>query len=171
MRRNVWFWSELSPLLLQFCKREGLSFNEVVNLAVQAFLGKCDLRELRLRARVAELLREEVELRRVCSCMLRSGAYLPGYAERVLKTEKGKPLERSPFRFSREESDRPLACLSRSEEKVFRKICARREEIAREVAEVQAQLLKGVKPFVLPDESQSRVDRRENLNGGEKRDG
>ena len=167
MFRNVWFWRDLSLLLVQFCRREGLSFNEVVNLAVQAFLGQCSVKELRLKARLAVLLREESELRKVSSCMLRSGAYLEAYAGKVLKEPKGKP---GPFMYSVEDDgDRPLRALSRSEEKVFRKICGRREEIAREVADVQNELLKNVKPFKLEFEGVSRSLRsdKKRLEGGE----
>jgi hypothetical protein len=124
-----------------------VGFNEVVNLAVQGFLGQCSVKELRLKAKLAALLREESELRKVCSCMLRSGAYLPSYAERVLKDHKGKP---SPFTYSvGADGDKPLGALGKREEKVFRKICTRREEIALAVAEIQSELLKDVRPFKL----------------------
>jgi len=91
MHRAVYFWRGLYPLLLRFCRERGLSFNRVVNLAVQQFLGGCDVEELRLRARLAALLRGEVELRRVCNAMLRSGSYLPGYVRRVLARKQHLP--------------------------------------------------------------------------------
>lgn len=168
--RTVWWWKELYPLAVQFCRREGVSFNEVVNGAVQAFLGQCDLRELRLKAKLAGLLKEESELRKTCSCMLRSGAYLPAYAEKVLKEQKGKPSPKdSPFTFSAGEGDRPLRALSRSEEKVFRKICARREQIAVEVADIQSELLKSVRPLRFEFEgSRSRAHDKHKPSGGEK---
>ena len=159
-------------MLVQFCRREGLSFNAVVNLSVQAFLDQCSVRKLRLRAKLSVLLKEESGLRKTCSCMLRSGAYLPSYAEKVLKEQKGNPSAKdSPFTFSVGEGDRPLRALSRSEEKVFRKICGRREEIAREVAEIQSELLGSVKPFKLEFEGKSRSrahDKSTKPNGGEK---
>jgi hypothetical protein len=178
MFRNVWFWKELAPLVVQFCRREGLGFNEVVNLAVQSFLGQCDVEELRLKAKLVALMKEESELRKVCSCMLRSGSYLPFYAEKVLKDHKGKP---SPFMYSVENGDRPLRALGSREEKVFRKICTRREEIACKIAEIQNELLKDVKPFKLDFEgssesskegdSRSRAHDNSEPNGGEKEHG
>jgi hypothetical protein len=152
VHRNIWFWKNLHPIVLQFCRREGLSFNEVVNCAVQNFLGQCSVEELRLKAKLFALLREEAELRRVSSCMLRSGAYLPSYVEKVLKEQKGKP---SPFMDSAGEGDRPLRALSKEEEKVFRKICSQREKIAREMAAIQAELLKDVEPFRMESEASS----------------
>lgn len=167
VHRNTWYWKDLYPLVMQFCKREGVSFNQVVNLAVQAFLSGCSIHELQLKAKLAALLREEGELRKVSSCMLRSGAYLPSYAEKVLKEQKGPRGESSPFLYSAGDGDKPLRALNKREEKVFRKICARREAIAQEVADIQEELLKGVKPFRFEGEDQSRVDKELKLNGGE----
>ncbi|MBS7621272.1 hypothetical protein KEJ32_04080 [Candidatus Bathyarchaeota archaeon] len=133
----------------------GVSFNRVVNLAVQHFLGGCDVEELRLQARLDVLLREEAWLRRVCNAMLRSGSYLPGYVQRVLR-EPGRSLTHLP------DSQRPLKALNPKEELVFRKIAARREQIAREIAEIQEQLLRDVRPFRLkPDLRRSRSRRRD----------
>jgi len=168
VHRNIWFWKELYADAALFCRREGVSFNEVVNRAVQGFLGDCSLKELKLRARLAGLMREEAELRRICSCMLRSGAYLPSYAERVLKEEKGPDREGGPFTYSAGEGDRPLRALNREEEQVFRKIIARREEIVCEVTRIQCELLKAVKPFRLECEKQSHVTGVDTtLDGGE----
>jgi len=149
MHRNVWFWCDLYPLLRRFCRENGVSFNSIVNLAVQQFLGVCDVNELRMKARLSGLLREEIELRRVCSAMLRSGSYLPRYVERTLQ-EPGRPvsLVRS--------GQVPLKALNPKEEKVFRKIASRREEIAGEIADIELQLLRDVKPFRLKPASRSR---------------
>jgi regulator of RNase E activity RraB len=43
----------------------------------------------------------------------------------------------------------PLKALNPDEERVFRKICTRREQIAGEIARIQEQLLKGVEPYRL----------------------
>jgi hypothetical protein len=165
----VYFWRGLYPLLLRFCRERNVQFNRVVNLAVQGFLGGCDVEEVRLRARLAVLLREEAELRRVCNAMLRSGSYLPGYVRRVLR-EPGRSLGHLP------DGQRPLKALNPREERVFRKIVARREQIAREIAEIEEQLLLDVKPFRLkPDLRLSRSRRRlrgkNKLEGGEKPNG
>jgi len=168
MLKDVWFWRDLFPLLVRFCREHGVPFNRVVNDAVRVFLGSCDIEELRLRARLSSLLREEAELRRIQNCMLRSGSYLPVYVQRTLR-EPGRNV--SLVRDGRV----PLKALSPKEERVFRKIAARREQIASEIAELSEQLLKDVKPFRLkPDlhkRSKSRVrDRIKPLNPGEERD-
>jgi len=159
--RGVRFWKELYPLVRRFCRENNVAFNRVVNLALEQFLGVCNVEELRLKARLAGLLREESELRRVCNVMLRSGSYLPSYVQRTLR-EPGRPI--SLVR----EGQVPLKALSPKEERVFRKIASRREQIAHEIAEIQEQLLKGVKPFRLkPDLHRSRR-RGIKRKGGEK---
>lgn len=157
MRRTVYVWRDLAPLVLRFCRERNVNFNEVVNRAVSAFLGACDVEELRLKARLAMLMKEEAELRRVSVCMLRSGSYLPGYVRRVLR-EPGRSLSHLP------DPQRPLKALNPREERVFRKIVARREQIAREIAEIEERLLWDVKPFRLkPDlHGRSRSRRRDN---------
>jgi len=148
--RNVWFWRDLYPLVCRFCRARGISFNRVVNLALQSFLGQCDVEELRLRAKLAGLLREEAELRCVSNAMLRSGSYLPAYVQKVLR-EPGRPVSLVRGRHV------PLKALNPREERVFRRIAARREQIAEEIAEVTEQLLRDVKPFRLkPSRSRAR---------------
>lgn len=160
-RRNVWFWRDVSSLLLGFCKEHNVSVNQAVNLAVSGFLGSCDVEGLRLKARLGVLLREEKDLRRTCTAMLRSGSYLPGYVERVLM-EPGRPLT---FLSTRQT---PLKALNPKEEKVFRRVAARREQIASEIADVQLLLLKDVKPFSLKPDSWSRRRDKNSFGGGEK---
>jgi hypothetical protein len=149
MHRTVWFWCDLYPLLRRFCREQGVSFNHIVNLAVQGFLGVCDIEDLKLRARLSALLREEAELRRVCNAMLRSGSYLPRYVEQTLR-EPGRPV--SLVR----NGQVPLKALNSKEEKAFRKIASRREEIAAEIADIQLELLRDVKPFRLKPDPRSR---------------
>ncbi|MEM3356490.1 MAG: hypothetical protein QW166_01540 [Candidatus Bathyarchaeia archaeon] len=137
-------------MLRRFCREHGLAFNRVVNLAVQSFLGGCDVEEVKVYARLDCLMREEARLRRIQNCMLRSGSYLPGYVQRVLR-EPGRSLGHLP------DPQRPLKALNPKEERVFRRIAARREQIAAEIAEISERLLKDVKPFRLkPDLSKKR---------------
>ena len=141
-----------------------MPLNKVVNLAVESFLGMCDREELQLLARREALLREEGELRHVCSAMLRSGSYLPSYAQKVLK-QVGRPLDHLM------DSQRPLLALNPREERVFRKIMTRREQIAEEICEIEERLLKDIKPFRLkPEASWSHRRRRDKVkfDGGEK---
>jgi hypothetical protein len=151
--RAVWFWRDLYSLVRRFCREHGVAFNRVVNLALEQFLGSADVGELRLRARLPVLLREEAELRRVCNAMLRSGSYLPGYVQRTLR-EPGRRV--SLVR----DGQVPLKVLSPKEERVFRRIAARREQIAREVAEVEEKLLRDVKPYRLKPEPRRLRSRR-----------
>jgi hypothetical protein len=164
MHGRVWFWRDLYPLLRRFCVDNRVALNRVVNLALEEFFGKADVEELRLRARLAGLLREEAELRRLCTAMLRSGSYLPGYVQRVLR-EPGRPLTHLP------DPQCPLKALNPKEERVFRKIAARREQIAEEIAVITEQLLHDVKPFRLkPDmhgRSWSRARAKTTTEGGE----
>lgn len=145
MHTSIYVWRDLYPLVKRFCREHGVCFNEVVNRAVSQFLGRADVEELRLKARLAMLLKEESELRHVSVCMLRSGSYLPGYVQRVLR-EPGRSLSHLP------DPQRPLKALNPKEERVFRRIATRREQIAREIAEIQEQLLRDVKPFRLKPE-------------------
>jgi hypothetical protein len=163
MHKNVWFWDDLAPVLMKFCHRYRVPFNEVVNRAVQSFLCVADVAELQLLAKRAALLHEESELRRTCSVMLRSGSYLPAYARKVLM-EPGRPLG------FLQDAQKPLKALNPREEQVFRKIVGRREEIARELAEIELELLKDVKPFRLkpePHRSWSRARDRIKHEGGD----
>jgi hypothetical protein len=167
MHTSVYVWRDLYPLVKRFCREHGVGFNEVVNRAVSQFLGACNIEELRLKARLAALLKEEAELRRVSVCMLRSGSYLPGYVQRVLR-EPGRSLAHLP------DPQRPLKALNPKEERVFRRIATRREQIAQEIAEIQEQLLHDVKPFRLkPDLHKRSWSCRHGKNtekGGEKAD-
>jgi len=167
MHRSIYFWRELLPLLQRFCREKNVGLNRVVNLALEQFLGHIDVEELRLKVRLSALLREEAELRRLCTAMLRSGSYLPGYVQRVLR-EPGRSLSHLP------DPQRPLKALNPREERVFRKIAARREQIAEEIAGITEQLLHDVKPFRLkPDlhrRSQSCRHGKNTLEGGESKD-
>jgi len=166
MHRSVYFWKDLAPLVVRFCREHKVSVNRFVNLAVQSFLGGCDVEELRLKARLAGLLKEEAELRRVCNAMLRSGSYLPAYVQKVLR-EPGRSLSHLP------DAQRPLKALNPREERAFRRIAARREQIAEEIAEITEQLLRDVKPFRLKPDlhlSRSRARGKNKLEGGENAD-
>jgi len=155
MRRVVYFWRDLEPLVRRFLGESGLPFNRFVNVAVQSFLGGCCVEELRLRAKLMGLMREEAELRKIQNCMLRSGSYLPSYVQRTLR-EPGRPV------CLVRDGQVPLKALNPREERVFRRIAARREQIAREIAELSEQLLRDVKPFRL------KPDYRKKRKGGEK---
>ncbi len=135
MHRRVWFWKDVYPLLWRFCEGEGVAFNSVVNLAVRRFLGVCDVEELRLRAKLVLLRRQEADLRQSMRVMLRSGSYLPQYADKLFreKYDKSEPFVRH--------GQVPLRALSAKEEDVARRVLAERERIAQEIADVLDRLL------------------------------
>ena len=161
MRRVVRFWKNLDVLLLRFCREHNVPFNRVVNLAVQSFLGGCDVERLRLEAELEGLLREESRLRKVSNVMLRSGAYLPSYVVKVLRKPGGlSELQRR--------GELPLEALAdKREVQVFLKIAQKREMVAKRICEIEEQLLADVEPFKVPGEG-SRVKKAGE--GGDKRD-
>ena len=134
--RSVWFWRGLLPLLGRFCREHKVAFNRVVNLAVEQFMGCCDVGELRLRARLAGLLREESELRHTMRVMLRSGSYLPQYADKLFREK----YDREESLFVRK-GQVPLKALNKKEEDIARRVLAERERIAQEIADVLDRLL------------------------------
>lgn len=145
-RRKVWVWRSVWPLLRRLLEETGLPFNRVVNLALLRYLGvEVDDEVLRLEARKLELLREEADIRRMWCAIARSGAYLEGYAARVLMPQEYREwmkVERRDSVFSDVRRGRvPLRALSRREEKLFKRMCARRDEIARELVEIELKLL------------------------------
>jgi hypothetical protein len=162
MRRVVRFWKGLDVLLLRFCREHNVPFNRVVNLAVQSFLGGCDVERLRLEAELEGLLREESRLRKVSNVMLRSGAYLPSYVVKVLRKPGGlSEVQRR--------GELPLEALAdKREVQVFLKIAQKREMVAKRICEIQEQLLRDVEPFKVPGEG-SRVKKAGE--GGEKPNG
>jgi hypothetical protein len=165
MHRAVYFWKDVFPLLRRFCCERRVSFNRVVNLAVQSFLCGCDVEELRLRARLAGLLRDEAELRQTMRVMLRSGSYLPQYADKLFREKYAK----GECAFVRQ-GQVPLKALSPREEDVARRVLAERERLAQEIADVLDQLLPK-KRFRLKPSRSRRRDKLISHEGGENGNG
>jgi hypothetical protein len=118
--------------LVEEALRSGYRVNRLVNEAVLAWLSGRNVAEtLRLKAQLAALMKEEEELRRQCRVMLRSGSFLPKYADRILRPQN------SPIRHGQQ----PLRALNPKEEEIFRRILARREKIAQEIVRIQDRLL------------------------------
>jgi len=147
-RRRVWVWRDVWPLLRRVVESSGLPLNRVLNLALLQFLrGDVVEEELQLEARKVGLMREEADIRRSWRLIGRSGSYLESYAARVLQPreylEYMKVMRRdvTAAPYSDERLGRaPLAALSKREEKLFRKMMARREEIAKELTEIELRL-------------------------------
>jgi len=135
-------------LLRRVVEGSGLPLNRVVNLALLQYLGGVVTEEeLKLEAQKIGLMREEADIRRTWRLIGRSGSYLESYAARVLQPseylEYMKVMRRdvTAAPYSDERRGRaPLAALSKKEEKLFRKMCARREEIAKELTEIELRL-------------------------------
>ena len=152
MNKDVWFWKGLYPLLRRFCKEHKVAFNRVVNLSVEQFLGACDVEELKLKAQLAGLMREEAELRQTMRVMLRSGSYLPQYADKLFR--EGYDKNESVFV---RQGQVPLKALSSTEEDIARRVLAERERLAMEITDILDQLLPKKRFRLKPSQSRDRM--------------
>jgi hypothetical protein len=168
--RNVYFWKRLFPLVKRFCVRNRVPFNRVVNLAVESWLGVCDVEELKVWVEVEKLAREDSQLRRISSTMLRSGSYLPKYADKLFRApwdSEGESVGEG-FRYQRpREGEVPLKVLNPREEKVMRRVLARREAIASRIAELLEVVLPKEKFRLAPKRSRSRARAQNRRKGGD----
>lgn len=135
MRRTVWFWRGVEGLVGRL-RRDGFPLNRAVNEALLFWMGVQGDEVLRLRARLALLRREEMDLRQSMRVMLRSGSYLPQYADKLFRERYDGG---SSFFVRRGQV--PLKALSVAEEDVARRVLAERERIAGEIADVLGKLL------------------------------
>lgn len=148
--RGVWFWKDVLPLLKRLAKETGTPLNRLVNLAVLEFLRgpNASVERLRLEAHKLELFREEADIRKTWCTIARSGAYLEQYAVRVLMPQEYRELMKVQARedgfYNVRDVRRgrvPLQALSKREERLFKRMLARREEIAKELVEIELKLL------------------------------
>lgn len=135
MSSSVYFWKSVLPLV-GVLKRSGFPLNRAVNEALLFWMGVQQDDKLRLKARLVLLRHQEVELRQAMRVMLRSGSYLPQYADKLFREK----YDRSDPVFVRK-GQVPLRALSAKEEDVARRVLAERERIAQEIADVLDQLL------------------------------
>jgi len=128
---------------LRVVRKMRLNVNAVLNDALvfyfDAYAKDGDLRD---DVRLAQLCKEEQRLIQLNKLMLRSGAYLDSYADKVLKGG-----DREDAKLGR----KPLAALSKDEEPIFRRMAARREAIVREILEILDRQLPE-REYVLKDE-------------------
>ena len=113
-----------------------------------------------MRARLAVLRAEESDLRQCMRVMLRSGSYLPQYADKLFR-EKYDKSEPSLVR----RGQVPLKALSPSEENVARRILAERERIAREITMILDKLLPTEEFKLKSSRSRRRCRRRDTHRG------
>lgn len=143
-------WRSVEPLL-RYLKRKRFNVNAVLNRALLFYLrAEVDEDWLRDEARLALLLKEEQRLIRLNRVMLRSGAYLDLYADKVLRGGKA--------RLDAKLGRRPLAALAPDEEPIFRRMVARREAVVGEIREILARRLPEGE-YVLKDERPRRKSR------------
>jgi len=116
----------------------GCSFSCAVNLLLEKIIsqGFGQIEEhLDLEVRRQQLLAEEAGLRQTLKVLLRSGAYLPQYAQKLFGG-------RDPKDFVTRKCRLPLPALaSAKEQEVVRRILARRERIVMELIEIADKLL------------------------------
>jgi len=128
-----------------------------VNLAIQSFIGASDEEQLKVLAEIEKLCREDNQLRRVSSVMLRSGSYLPKYADRLFRPPWDSGRDKtSPFNYPRK-GGVPLKALNPKEEAIMRRVLARREAIAQKIAELLDLVLPREKFRLKPSKSRRRV--------------
>jgi len=114
----------------------GFPLNRAVNEALLHWCGMQNDKALRLRARLVLLRSQEAELRQNMRVMLRSGSYLPQYADKLFRERYDRSEPSLVHR-----GQVPLRALSAKEEDVARRVLAERERIALDIAEVLDQLL------------------------------
>lgn len=136
-------WRCVVPLL-RYLKRKRFNVNAVLNRALLFYLkAEVDDDWLRDEARLALLLKEEQWLIRLNKVMLRSGAYLDLYADKVLRGSKA--------RLDAKLGRKPLAALAPDEEPIFKRLIARREAVVKEIKEILGRRLPKDE-YVLKDE-------------------
>jgi hypothetical protein len=150
--------------LIGFLKRKGFSVNAVLNRALLFYLdAQADGDCLRDEARLVLLLREEERLIRWNRVLLRSGAYLDSYADKVLRGGES--------RLDAKLGRKPLAALAPDEEPIFKRMVARREAVVHEIKEILARRLPENEYVLRNERSRSRRrGRRKPPNQGEERD-
>jgi len=161
VKRSIHFWNGVYRPLKELSRRSNVALNKLVNLAVERFVGGCDVHELEVLAEIEHLCREDRFLRRVSSTMLRSGSYLPKYADRLFRAPWDSEGDKtSPFNYPRK-GEVPLRALNPKEEEIMRRVLARREAVATRIAELLDMVLPREKFRLAPRRSRSR--RRDNI--------
>jgi hypothetical protein len=145
-------------------KKSGFPLNRAVNEALLFWMDVQDDDELRLRAKLVFLRSEEADLRQNMRVMLRSGSYLPQYADKLFREK----YDRSEPSFIRR-GQVPLRVLSKKEEDVARRVLAERERIAQEIADVLDQLLPKKKFRLKSSRSRKRLLDKNKLRAGARR--
>jgi len=137
--RGTYYKDYILTHVLSLAKKLGCSFSCAVNLLLEAMISEGlagNVEEhLGLEVRRQHLLAEEAALRQIQKVLLRSGAYLPQYAQRLFGGKDPKDTASRKGRL-------PLPALaSVKEQQIIRRILARRERIVLELLEIADKLL------------------------------
>lgn len=143
-------WVNVEPLV-RWLEKHRFTVNRVLNEAFLDWVGEGGDETLRLKARLYRLLDEERELRQVHRVILRSGAFLDGYAAKLIegKEELSVRLGRQPL----------TALASKKEETIIKRNLARREAVVKEICEIHEKLLPR-EEYVLKSKRKSRKHRK-----------
>jgi len=135
--RGVYFKDHVLSYVFGFAERTGSSFSSVVNFLLEkAFCdGLGEVEEgLRLEVRREQLLAEERSLRERLKVILRSGAYLRDYVEKLLLGDS-EQISNRKIRIG------IFAHVDAKELNVVLRILKRREDLVAELIEIEDQLL------------------------------
>jgi hypothetical protein len=137
--RGTYYKDYILTYVLGVAEKSGCSFSCAVNLLLEktvsgGLAGEVE-EQLGLEVRRQQLLAEEAGLRQILKVLLRSGAYLPQYAQKLFEG-------RDPKDFAYRKGRLPLPALaSAKEQEIVRRILARRERIVMELIEIADKLL------------------------------
>lgn len=137
--RGTYYKDYILTHVLGLAKKLGCSFSCAVNLLLEAMISEGlagNVEEhLGLEVRRQQLLAEEAALAQIQKVLVRSGAYLPQYAQRLFGGKDPKDIMLGKGRL-------PLPALaSVKEQEIVRRILARREHIVLELIEIADKLL------------------------------
>jgi len=135
--RGTYYRGYVLAYVSGLAEKMGCSFSSVVNFLLEKVISESGEVEepLTLEVRRQQLLAEEFALRQTLKVLLRSGAYLPQYAQKLFG---GK----DPKDFGQRKGRLPLPALaSTKEQEIVRRILARRERIVMELIEIADKFL------------------------------
>lgn len=135
--RGTYYKGYVLAYVSSLAEKLGCSFSAVVNLLLEKVIEKNlagPIEEsLGLEVRRLQLIEEETGLRQTLKVILRSGAYLPQYAEKLFGGEKPTMFRKGRL---------PLPALTDvREQNIVRRILARRENVVSELLEIEDKLL------------------------------
>ena len=139
--RGTYYQDYILAYVSGLASKLGCSFSSTVNSLLEKTISESlkvrgEVEEtLSLEVRRKQLLAEEAGLRQTLNVLLRSGAFLPQYAQKLFGGQDPKDIASRKGRL-------PLPALaSAKEQEIIRRILARRERIVLELIEIADKLL------------------------------